>query len=550
MDELLLRPSPKSPGRPAWASHLDALHDTARLRPAAFELEITPFEAYQKDLASAVLPSYRDLAAFLGERSYTNMMVSANIVDALKKQVFDACYAALDLAIEEEKTAHVSRAELFRRLADRLDGNPLLAGAGLLAEGKDDPANPMLKAFLADPMRSKPIGFYTWDESLGRIFRRDRFLQEKFDLPSEAFDRARAAVTSDAALDQAYRFHAEFLRLMTNPFTAGSPAGDPAKFEKWAFLPPCRSNEAELVKENPRLTDPMDELIRRVRDGRMTLAPREDSGFYDYEQHALKVYLLAQKYTEGRKVNFGELYLQRLEDLFRVGMAKARESHCKDLEVPTAAGCAPPKKPPERPLLPLEPLPSAYYRYAVAFDFLLNRLNKLIGESTLRKIPAYRSSRSVAEELAGARELMVGFCLIGLAEIGLERPAADKFPSVDRDRAFAAAKQWLAEFPNDPRLALDTRIVVPVTVEVDDRAVPIFIHFWGTIGVRLLQAEADFRSLPQGADRGESMTYLLPADKFIAFKRPYARGPLTRDEYRGVLDRSGTVAQAVERLSA
>jgi hypothetical protein len=51
----------------------------------------------------------------------------------------------------------------------------------------------------------------------------------------------------------------------------------------------------------------------------------------------------------------------------------------------------------------------------------------------------------------------------------------------------------------------------------------------------------------QEGGRGDQ-TYWLVTDKFIFFDRPYKAGPLDREEYRRILDGSGTIGEALRKL--
>lgn len=543
---------------PWFVGELESIGPDDRYRDAGFEIDVVPFEDGERELADTILPTYRQAIAYAQKHgSHLPIMVSANIVDALKKEVFDSCYAGLDLAIEAGQTPHVPRRELFRKLRELVKSDALLdelvRAADLLAEGKSDAANAALAKFLDDPMRSRPIGFYTWNDSLGRIFRRDRLLQTSFKLPDARLATAAAAVRSEASVEKAYRFHAEYLRVMTNPFSGCPPLADSAGFETWALLPACRSNETELQKkvlreERRALFDPMNEMIRRVRDGRLSLAPRSDSGFYDYEQHALEGYLLAPKNPEGKKVTFGAKYMERLEEAFKTGLAKARESHAKDLE----AGVAPTSEvptPASKPQLPLEPLPTVFRRIATAFDFLIAALEALVGGETLDKVRGFHPDgpmRSVRQELREIRALCHGLALIAADEVGLQWSELGAAKGIDEKESVAVAKKWMSDYASDPRVARDARFAVPVAVETDGDGRPVHIHCWGTFGVQFVKVKVRYTRPPAGVSVTEEAHYLLIADKFLAFKRPYGLGPLTRDEYRAVLGRSKTVGEAMD----
>ena len=86
-------------------------------------------------------------------------------------------------------------------LASLVGVAPTLAAAARLG-GSDTPlssrAQAITEAFLADSLKSKPIGFYTWCDALRRIFQQDRLLQQRM-RESEALSVKAALETSRPA---------------------------------------------------------------------------------------------------------------------------------------------------------------------------------------------------------------------------------------------------------------------------------------------------------------------------------------------------------------
>src|SRR5205085_10419804 len=118
-----------------------------------------------------------------------------------------------------------------------------------------------------------------------------------------------------------------------------------------------------------------------IRAGRVSLAPKADSGFYDYQQHALEALLTADKNPEAAKVAFGPKYLKRLEEAFKTGLAKARETHAKQADV---VGATSVHLPPTKPRLFVEPLPTVYLRYGAIYDYLERQVLPLFPEASLK----------------------------------------------------------------------------------------------------------------------------------------------------------------------
>lgn len=75
-------------------------------------------------------------------------------------------------------------------------------------------ANPIARATLGDPLRSRPIGFYAWDEQLSRAFVRDRFLQHPLPAPeAQAID---AVLRQNSTLGESYARHLRRIAQLTD----------------------------------------------------------------------------------------------------------------------------------------------------------------------------------------------------------------------------------------------------------------------------------------------------------------------------------------------
>ena len=162
--------------------------------------------------------------------------VSASILSAKAKQFDDGLYAAAEIAMQEGLPGVLGKkmflSALFGALKDLGDPSipqqekewsmafiaaaSSLGGQDLSEDAKvTELSQKIEKDFLQDPLRSKPIGFYTWNDELGKIFRQDRLLQTKLE-KSAALVRAikkKAGQTKDF-----YFKYLGFIEKMTNPF--------------------------------------------------------------------------------------------------------------------------------------------------------------------------------------------------------------------------------------------------------------------------------------------------------------------------------------------
>ncbi|HEY9720821.1 MAG TPA: hypothetical protein V6D47_02340, partial [Oscillatoriaceae cyanobacterium] len=149
--------------------------------------------------------------------------------------------------------------------------------------------------------------------------------------------------------------------------------------------------------------------------------------------------------------------------------------------------------------------------------------------------------------VAKAKRLMYGLYLVGAAELGITSPESIPLDDATKTQAIAEAKDWLANLPADSRLAMDTRVSVPITVYKDGGQK--FIRFWGTAGVTLVKIQVDYVHAPARAPgEPKPAIYYVPADKYITFSRPYDKGVLTRTAYRHILDTSSTWDEALKHL--
>lgn len=285
---------------------------------AAVKLDVPLIKPDQEPELLTLRRSYA--AAAQWAHKWDRLLPSVNLIDGKAKQFDDGLYAALDQAyyqgLEQRLVSHV---EFVRRLREAVvDGTPAhdwLTAALLLADGDEETASAPVEVrrlvdnFLADESRSKPIGFYTWSDTLKRCFRFLRFLQRQFvTQPSElAIPRAlAAALAGDESLMADYRRAVDFYARLTNPRVClsvadligsdAAEAGDLKALAKQkhvsrpevALFPPATSRETVLFDKLfpfglPADVNLMRELINRIRSGEVDLRPAADSGWYDYQ---------------------------------------------------------------------------------------------------------------------------------------------------------------------------------------------------------------------------------------------------------------------------
>ncbi len=468
------------------------------------------------------------------------------------------------------------------------------------------------KTFLENEIQSKLIGFYVDSPALRRVFRQSRFFQQE--IATATAIQIAFALQKQPELQRRYECLLALNQRLHNPGGTFSLAdalsvlgGEQdannlcrALTEKFdhvrgcsiSLLPYATSRETEfferLYAASPFLSheNSINQLLRAVRSGELSLYPEGDSGWYDYKSYSLEPLVMPECAQEYDKLSMSSDYKKYLLDLFKSALAQRRETHLYAMQPTSCSGDAIPTDlpPPEFTLIPelaLEPSASYLLRTAQAFQFVLRALRELLPEEELERIILEdgRSLTATTEEIA---RLYYGLYLyvcedIGMApymdEIDLEPAAAES--------AKVIAKEWVETIADDPDFCLDTRYAVPVMLApLQGQA-----RYWLCLGVTMKRLyvrwrrpalrfyEADsgevlFELGPHqegegyGSDMGlwkwcqtqgidihneTSTRYLLPVQVFAVADGPLE--PFTREEFRALCDRhqnQKAIVRAVE----
>jgi hypothetical protein len=540
----------------------------------------TPMLLPDADAALLTLrPSYAE--AIAGAPSWIKVLPSVNLIDGKAKQFDDGLVAAIDVAHYKGLTSGLaSRVSLIERLHQRVgpgsDASAYLA-AGLKIAGfeastaRPDELAAWLQRFDANPNYSKPLGFYTWSDELTQVFRFMRFFQQPLpkDKPGLINELAHA-IASDARLLDLYKKGNAFRGKLTNPLDTltladvharGGRVGDS---QAVAVFPGSGSKETELFRRLfpeglPPGADLMRELIRAIRSGKVDLSPRPDSGWYEYQIHALETFLMPERGPEHAKLLLTKAYKKRMMEAFQALMTKRRETHAASLAVAAPKSEVPPPLAKIKPRLRVEPCPSYFLRMARSYDFVLNVLVATVGEAGLASVHGLREggqrARTLLEELRWMREFFYGLHLLSAEDIGMA-PALRPDEPVDRSLCEAKASEWLASYGKDADLKVDTRVCVPLYFDI----VHGRTRLWATIGVRLAKLDVSYGRPPkiklaQGAGEWqevqprqlEGVEYVIAVDEFVEVEIP-GIGPLTRKEFREVCDAYKTKPEIVRAL--
>jgi hypothetical protein len=556
---------------------------------AVLRLHAPGFDSAQESGMATLYPSVGQAVAGTAGTGYVSgaVLPSINVIEAKMKQFNDGLYAALDLSyyqgISGVFESHVS---LMRAIFEKLTNDTAKAfvGGGLslsdsAASGYDVAlAAAFLADFKANEVRYKPIGFYTWNKALEKLFTFMRYFQAPLNKSAVFADIVRV-LQNDPALLAAARAADRFYAKLTNPLSSVSVAelaesNLPATMQSIlqlagslkrphndavAFFPASTSVETELFNAMypsglPPDANLMNDLITAIQNGTVDLTPKAETGWYGRQVWALETFLLPSKGEEHAKLLLTEQYKKRLVEAFKAIITTQRETHVRQLEAPGALSSGPSYY---IPLLRVEPGCTYFLRSSLAYAFLKEFLSSSVGQATLSSLHGLTETGwrpdDIWTELETMRSLCHGLYLVSAEDIGLkasQSPAS--WPAVS-DKA--AAEQWLSSWTTDPDLSVDTRVSVPTYDNLTST------RMWGTIGVRLCHLWVNYAVPPRvRPDTGgawiqlnpgkcDTAKYEIPVMEFAEFTLRGER-TLTRSEFRAVCDQYGTkdaIVNALER---
>lgn len=528
------------------------------------------------------------LAGSMATAGVANKFNSASMLAFKAKQFDDGLYGAVELATDQGAGKLGSRRTLLADLATALTLVKGTAGSdqalGLLSAATKlgghavevPPAAATVaitleKEFLADPLRSKPIGFYTWSRELADIFQRDRLLQTTLK-PATAKAFA-GALGNNAGLLARYRAALRLPERLTNGFARESLAGAAAEvadgkepaLENLALFPPSRAYETDLVRKLygntpiPDGFDLADEMVRRIQSGGLKLQPHEDSGWYDHQTYALEPLVIPDQMPEAKHLRLDGSYKKELVKLFKSLLALTRETHAKQLEEPVMMAGGPPGiRFTLRPQLTQEPLASFYLRRALAYRFVRGVLVESFGDGGLagmkRLTAAGPINLTLDRELRVMESLFYGAYLSTASELGMPREKQTDL-GLGEARSLALYRSWKPK--EDPDVSRDMRMMVPVFYDVARRMTKV----WVVLGVTSRPLNVSYSSPPvlesvadkQGnpVDLANAKLEFEHAEYDVAYPvmaEIYVTKILDRQEMRKLCDKHKTQQAILEHL--
>lgn len=591
-------------GTPSTAPFSDSkkrvvIHDTVKV-VLDLSTQVLGFEVPEdREFGDAFARKEADILPSIAAISQFNDFAPSAVLVQKAKQFDDGLYASVEMLAQSGTEGFSGKRALLEAVLARLKQvwRPETEKAGLLAEpmgrltaamdlaGQQpevpaavrQAADNIRAEFLADEKASKPIGFYTWTPELARIFQQDRLLQTNL-MPAEAqYDpklfresaekiRLLSTAVTDSSESEAYRRYLNFIQKLTNPFPPEfRDLATPGKIEnnlKYCFFPPSRGHETELVKKLygnrsiPEGFSLIDTLIERIREGGISLAPTADSGWYDYQVHALEPLVIPERMPEAPHVFMTDPYKKELEDLFKAAIALTRETHVKQVEMPWAGAAMPPIRVDIFPAVSLEPTAEFFLRRGKSYTFIKQVLAEMFTEETLqaarRAMPSGPRDLPLLEELASMESLFYGaYGIIG-RQLGMTPRKIDgRNAGEDMNRAW----QWICAFQQDPDVGADSRMMVPLFYDIERRQIKV----WVFLGYTVKPLEIWFYKSPAAVITDLSGAPVNAELEFHAIERPlitpvsaeiYVNRLLDRDEFRRFCDRYRNQSEILMMLKA
>jgi len=531
------RPQAHRVAREVWGSGFGVELDLSR---QVLWLSLPPQRAGESDDApldpcAEAIPS--------GFTSAASLFVKAKLFD-------EGLYAAVELAAQQGAGRFAAKANLLAALVGEAPQIAAAASLGGLEVAIDSDARRVRDAFLSRSLAAKPIGFYSWSDSLRRLFHQDRLLQDELAVPTAR--ALAAAMREDPQAAAAYAEYLELVARLTNKF--GSDVPDLREPDGRYFLPPSRPHGMDLVgrlyshRVPPEGFSLIEEMVRRIRSGVLALHPSGGSGWYEWQTWALEPLLAPDKTPEAARLRMNEGYRRQFEDMFKAAMAVPRDSGARPLGlVAPAMATLSPERMTEfqrlrvRPGLTVEPMLTYYQRRADGYDFVRGVLESSFGldgvRSMRRLTAAGPAEASLDQELLEAASLFRGAAAVSAEELGLARA---------EEAAARHFRSW-AKSP-DPDLAGDIRTMVPVFYDRDRGKTKV----WAVLGWSTRTLEADFATAPDARVlQGHVRLDLEPETHPIAYPvlaETWVSRVMDGDEFRAHCDQFQTRSEILRHL--
>lgn len=543
-------------------THSDGTPYTINNSTATFHLDIAKPDAH----CARVFSTYADALRYCQEHGLPTLP-STQLIQGRLKAFDDALCAAAELAMRNRRQHALERllASLIKSDAPTdavIHVATALSLAGIQPQGLDNDTRRHIEVsqneFL-NTFEAKPCGFWDASEDLRALFQSDRYLMRGLALrdSAEACAAISRAISEDDALKAPFLNLREFGAKLANPATAIpfealaalTPQDIRQRFPvgaRFALIAYSASHEQSLIDRLTRERqlaggeNVMALIIDAVKSGRLSLDPKPDSGWYDYQWHALETLLVPERGHEAAKLKLSAAYRQRLENAFATILTKERETQIKRVPLICIGSLSSDSATPIvqvtiSPDFSAEPTLTVYLRFGRGYRFLRQALGAIFQDEWPR-IHLEGADTSLDASLHETALFCYGLYETLCLEIG-QHPhyLPDELDALDRGQAVAAFERWRETWLTDPALTNDTRVAVPVALRPNGT-----VSHWGTAGIKLEAIQYAYRDLPRVKGQVEPIfapcNAYLPTDIFFEFDSSASSSPMTRAQFRSLCD--------------
>ncbi|MBM4252516.1 MAG: hypothetical protein FJ146_11135 [Deltaproteobacteria bacterium] len=544
-------------------------------------------------LAKVRAPSYASALGMLRDHQVTwPVLISVSLIDGYLKVQNDKWYAALELALDKrlpDPQLNFGRGKISELLLADMASAQLVTPrlTQELNKHRDSVTASMAKLkglWQQEPFQFKPLSFYSDNERLQRIWTSDRYLLNNVIIESGdeilrfnkwwkgSSGQGKAALISmraifakvtnqiDPALFGDGGF-AEIVNQKRHDYQCDDrPCGyfwapsSPGVLER---LPAGERDQYDIVAKSQPL---IDDIVKPIKDGRLTLKPTAEDGFFIYQRYALEPLLRRDGLAESTILTVDEKMQEVWTEVYKAGTAKALETHQKVIDTGGVVIVSAPAKPEYEHLI-LEPLPTAYKRYAQGYSMLLGYVKTLTAAFVAEWTPGGRPITEVLEKLESQ---MFGLYLVSIRQLGLQVDAdvATRIAELGEAKLLAVARAFLANLKNEPAMAADQRFMAvqgrPGAPKVRQCGRKDAV-FWTTLGIEAIPVQVSGQITPRSAGsikksnwpgsphRKFTKDMVVLVDHFAEIEA-CVNAPLTRSEWRQLLQNSDNLIDAVKNL--
>ncbi len=549
-------------------------------------------------LSKTLAPTYGaalDMLRDLGVNA--PVLISVSLIDGYLKHQNDLWYAALEKALDQrlpDPDLHFGRGKITALLLADMNqsglSTPQLTGALTAHQNIVTAPQSMLEdLWKKDPFQFKPISFYSSDPTLQRLWTSDRLLLANKLLGSgeeiSAFNawwkenkgQGKAGLTSlkgvfakvtnqiDPAIFADGGF-AEIINNLRNVYQCdGNSCGSFWAPSSPGILERLPHGERDQYDSEAKAQPPMDKIVQSIKAGALTLKPTPKDGFFIYQRFALEPLLRQNGLAEAQILSLDAKMQDLWTEVYKAGTAKALETHQKVIDTGGPMIDSASLEPQYERLL-LEPLPTAYKRYAQGYSMLHDYIKTLPAEFIAHWMV---EGRPITEHIAKLESQMFGLYLVSSRQLGLkiDSDVEERMARWGETVLLGKAQDFLANLNNEAAMSEDQRFMAvqgrpggPKVRGCEGKPAV----FWTTLGIEAVPVQVKGVIQEQGEDAEDSS-----ADRQRFYRNEYVftenmvilvdhfaeitecvDAPLTRSEWRNLLQKSSDLRQAVQSLKA